>query len=76
MINEVEENKLSYSKVEVQKADGSRDLLKKLFFPSIPDLKKMVSDGSIINCSITVTDIRNAETIYGKDIATPESVLS
>ena len=69
MINEVEENKLPYSKSEVQKADGSRDLLKKLFFPSIPDLKKMVSDGSIINCPITIKDINNAETIYGKDIA-------
>ena len=69
MISEVEENKLPYSKSEVQKADGSRDLLKKLFFPSILDLKKMVSDGSIINCPITVKDINNAETIYGKDIA-------
>jgi hypothetical protein len=69
MINEVEANKAQYSKNEVQKADGSRDLLKKLFFPSIPDLKKMVSNGSIINCPITVTDINNAETIYGKDIA-------
>ena len=69
MISSVEENKSHFSKLEIQRANEAKELMKKLGYPSVPDMKKMVSNGSIINCPTTVKDIDRAEIIYGKDIA-------
>jgi hypothetical protein len=43
--------------------------MRKSVYPSVKDLKKMVSDASILNCPLTMKDIERAEKIYSKDIA-------
>jgi hypothetical protein len=39
-------------------------------YPSPRDFKNMVRSNMINNCSVTSTDIENAHTLFGDDIAT------
>lgn len=70
MIQTVEDNEKQFSKREVIQAKLARDAHRKLGYPSIKDLVYSIRNGKILNLPITVRDVENAITIYGKDLAT------
>lgn len=69
LTNTVEENEGLYTKRELAAARQAKDLSKRLGYPSMQDLKQMLSTGSLVNCPITHHDIDRAIHIYGPDIA-------
>jgi hypothetical protein len=68
LVSTVAENKSRYSKKEVMKAELAHDLYLKLARPSVEDFSRMVRDGKILNCPITVSDIKRWIEIKGKDL--------
>ena len=68
-INTVESNKLYFSKRDIAQAEAARSLMRILGYPSTADMIKMISNGSIRDCPVSVKDIHNADKIYGADIA-------
>jgi uncharacterized protein Yka (UPF0111/DUF47 family) len=69
LINTVEENEMRFSPREVEGAKQARELQRRLGHPSVKDLIKMLSSGSILNCPVTVHDVKRAIEIYGPDLA-------
>ena len=67
-VETVEQNKLKFSKCQVKRAEGVRDLLKALMLPTVRDLKKTVQFNLIKNNPCTLEDIQVAEQIWGPDI--------
>ena len=68
-VQTVESNQMLYSKREVKRADDALELKRKLGYPSTADMIKMISTGAILNCPVTVADIKRAINIYGPDLA-------
>jgi len=65
-INSVTNNKKSYSKREVGKANKARRLQHLLCWPSTQNFKHYVKNNMLKNCDIDVDDINRAEAIYGE----------
>lgn len=68
MMSVVEDNKRKYTNREVRQADVAKDLYVKLARPAMNDFIRIVREGRILNCPITVADIRRWIDIYGIDI--------
>ena len=68
-LNTVHNNELIYSKRELINAKLVKDLISKLGYPSEANLKKMINNGSLINCPVTIKDVTNYYDIYGEPIA-------
>lgn len=58
-----------YSKSEVQRARGVRELKRNLAGASDRDLIEFINNGTALNLPYTAEDVRRAATIYGPDIA-------
>jgi hypothetical protein len=54
---------------QLRAADAARELSRKLGRPSAATLEHCLTHGHILNCPITVEDVRRADFIYGPDIA-------
>ena len=65
----VKENKRFYSKREKVMANKARLLQRRLGFVSTQTLVKMISNGQLLNCEVSIDDVRRAEAIYGQDLA-------
>jgi hypothetical protein len=65
----VADRKKMYSKAEVQRARGVRDLKRKLTGASDRELNEFISSGVALSCPFTPEDVRRAATIYGPDIS-------
>ena len=61
------ENKLKYTKCEVEGACKAREMLAKMGFPPVSKAIEIATSG--INFTVTATDFRIAEDIWGPDIA-------
>lgn len=59
----------TYTKAEVQRARGVRDLKRNLAGVSNKDLIEFITNGVSLNCPFTPADVHRAEAIYGPDIA-------
>ena len=70
LINSVEENERLFTTRQVERAKTARRLAHALGFPNTEDLRKAIKYNLIKDCPVTIEDIKVAETIYGKDIAT------
>ena len=65
----VEDNEQYYSQQQIARAKAARDLLHLVGFPSLKDLKKIITMNAIANCLITHDDVDITEEIYGPDVA-------
>jgi len=68
-IQTVQENEMLYSNRDVKGAQNAQDFIRKLGYPSISDAIKMISSGKILNCPVTIADLKRAIDIYGPDLA-------
>jgi hypothetical protein len=68
-VQTVAENEAQFTQREVIEAQRARRLSKLLGYPSTKDTAKMLSNGSLLNCPITVQDVHRANKIYGPDVA-------
>lgn len=69
MIQTVVENESRFTKREVEKAKLAIDIRRRLGYPSVKDLCNMITTGGILNCPITISDVRRAISIYGPELA-------
>jgi hypothetical protein len=65
----VNANEIAFTKVEVENAKLSRELSRKLGYPSPSALFEVITHGGIVNCPVTGQDIQRAMQIYGPEIA-------
>lgn len=70
MMSSVEENKSKYTAREVKQAEVAHELYIKLARPALNDFIRIVREGRIMNCPITVSDIRRWIDIFGVDLGT------
>jgi hypothetical protein len=68
-INTVAENKMGYTKRQLQGAEQARTLYANLGYPSMKDYKWVIQSNQIKDCPVTVDDVLAANKIWGKDIA-------
>jgi len=58
-----------YHKRDVQRADAAVELFRRLGYPSERTLIRMIRGGTLLNCDVTVDDVKRAVHIYGKPLA-------
>jgi len=68
IVETVDYIKRCYTKREIEQADMARRLYVIMGRPSRESFELMVKGGKLLNSPVTVTDFRNAEKIYGKDL--------
>ena len=68
-VQTVKSNKSYYSKRDIQGADKARKTQEQLGWPSDSTFERIIMKNHIINCPITINDVRRAQHIYGT--ATP-----
>jgi hypothetical protein len=66
----VEDNKKLFVKREIDATDAAWDLYRKIGRPSEAKVEEIVSKNLILNCPVTIDDVRRALAIYGPDINT------
>jgi hypothetical protein len=66
----VNENKLFYTRHQIDQAKRARELFYSLGSPSVNDMKAIIWMNVINNNPVTVEDIDTAERIYGRDVPT------
>ena len=70
IVDTVEELQRNYTRREKEGADRARRLYVIVGRPSSDAFKDMLNKGLILNNPVTVSDYKNAESIYGKDLGT------
>ena len=65
----VADNEAKYSKREVASAKLARDVMRKLGYPSQRDMADMLTAGSLLDCPVTIQDVKRAQDIYGDVLA-------
>jgi hypothetical protein len=70
IVKTVETMMSQFTKREIEQATEARKLIANYGYPSTQDLSNAISNGDIINTSVTATDFKNAEIMWGKDLAT------
>lgn len=68
MISTVEENKNSFTRREVKRAEAARKLMTVIGRPSEKQLHQILSNKQLRNCDVHEQDIFNARNIFGPDI--------
>ena len=68
-VTTVTQNKKMFTRREIEAADRARDLYAKIGRPSQERFEKILSENSIINCPVTVSDAKRVLTIYGPEVA-------
>ena len=69
MIATISENEKLFTKREVESAREARVLQKKLGFAPTDSIVSLLQSGGIINLNTTTYDLKRADEIYGKDVA-------
>ena len=70
LIQTVSENEKTYTKRELEYANKAKDLYIKLARPGLNDFIRLVRDGKVLNCPVTVADIHRWIAIYGVEEGT------
>ena len=68
-VQTVKENKLNFSRQELEGADKARRLQSLTGWPSTEDFKSYIHNNQILNAPITIDDINRALIVYGQHIA-------
>lgn len=61
-------NKEHYTRREIEGADAARELQSRLGWPSTATLIRYLQKNQIINCPMTIEDVKRGEAIYGPQI--------
>ena len=69
LIQTVEENKILFTRKQMETADGVRELSRKLGRPSKRMFEDIISKYLILNCPYTLDDVKRVEIVYSHDIA-------
>ncbi len=69
LVNTVADNYEGYTKREVLKAHEARRLQRMIGCPSDRDFTGMVRERLLANCPVATSDVQNAHTIFGPDLA-------
>ena len=69
LIKTVQQNEAGYSQRQLAAACTAWDLYSKVGHPSIHDYKAMIKNNLVLNCPVTLDDIKRASKIYGANIA-------
>ncbi len=67
-VQTVEDNMKLFSKQQIARAVGARDLFKKMIYPSTTDFRAIVSAGGISGCKVTPEDVKAAKVIWGQSV--------
>ena len=70
MVQTVDENKIGYTKQQVERAKPARKLYHIVGSPIVEAFKAMLKGNVIKNCPVTAADVDIAEKIYGPAIST------
>jgi hypothetical protein len=70
IVDTVEELQRNYTRQEKEGADRARRLYVIVGRPASDTFKDMLNKGLILNNPVTVSDYKNAVSIYGKDLGT------
>jgi hypothetical protein len=68
-VNTVSGNKEGFSQRQLKGAELAKSLYAKLGYPSPKDYRWIIQSNQISDCPVTVQDVDNAHTIWGKNIA-------
>ena len=68
LVNTVQDNKASYTRAEVSRAEQARALQIKIGRPSTSSFIHIVNNNLLPNCPVTKRDILAAEDIFGPDV--------
>jgi hypothetical protein len=69
-IDTIKTNREGFTERDYEHAKRARKVLALVGYPSPKDFKHMVSSNMIKNCPVISTDVANANTIFGPDLAT------
>ena len=69
MVQTVDENKIGYTKQQVERAKAARKLYHIVGSPTVEVFKVMLKGNVIKNCPVTAADVDTAEKIYGPAIS-------
>jgi hypothetical protein len=69
-IGTIKASREGFTDRDYERAKQARKALALIGYPSPKDFKHMVSSNMIKNCPVTSTDVANANTIFGPDLAT------
>ncbi len=69
MITTVRGNLEGYTRHKIEKAHDARRLQRMIGNPTERKLEGVVREKLIVNCPVTVQDVRNANRIFGLDLA-------
>ena len=69
MITTIKENELYYTPRQIEQAQQARKLMHTLGFPTVDNLRKMIQSNAIDDNPVTLKDVKIAEAVYGKDVA-------
>ena len=67
-VQTLQENKEAFTKREIKDAEKERSAYNMVGRPSAADFEQMVRGNMLKNCPVSVTDIKNAHTIFGPDV--------
>ena len=70
LVTTVNENKVGYTKRQIEDAKTARKLYHMMGCPTIQNFKHILRQNIIMNCPVTTEDIDNADKIFGPDIRT------
>ena len=70
MVQTVDENKIGYTKQQVERAKAARKLYHIVGPPTVEAFKAMLKGNVIKNCPVTSADVDIAEKLYGPAIST------
>ncbi len=76
VVTTVNENLKHYSKREIEEAKKARELYTNTGHPTIENLKILLKNGLIRNCSVKPEHLDRAEAIYGPDVGTLKGKLT
>src|SRR5210317_2181159 len=68
LLNTVKENMAGFSEQQINRAKKARDLYAMIGYPTVKDFIAIIKNNMLMNCPVTVEDIKNAEKIFGPDI--------
>ena len=69
-VNTVSQNKVMFTRREVEAADKARELYALVGRPEYKKFERIVANNEIKNCPVNVSDIKRMSMIYGTDVAT------
>ena len=69
LINTIAENLEGFLKCQIEQARWARKLYMTMGLPSMHDFKELIRNNMLLNCPVTIEDVKNCEQIFGAPVA-------